>query len=152
MYKALIILIFSASMLSAQTDRLNVYLFPIELPWDLAVEDEDSLLLYMDTSGCDTAIHIESRAPKDIESGQPLLLINVDQPALTKEDSLVQNEFGFQYSFFDPTYPFAPDNDHCDHPELYNLQIFEYLDEKYGRLWQLRVRTDIYAYQKINSR
>lgn len=82
-------------------------------------------------------------AQQDIDRGTPFLLLqNGISPVVYTTDSIFENKFRVYYYEQGCT---GPDNELM---KAYNIEIFKYLDEQYGKKWRKSIRKDVIGFKK----
>ena len=82
-------------------------------------------------------------AQLDIDKGTPFLLLQSGiAPIVYTTDSIFENKFRVYYSEQGCT---GPDNELM---KAYNIEIFKYLDEQFGKKWRKSIRKDVIGFKK----
>ena len=82
-------------------------------------------------------------ARQDIDKGTPFLLLQSGiAPVVYTTDSIFENKFRVYYYEQGCT---VPDNDLM---KAYNIEIFKYLDEQFGKKWRKSIRKDVIGFKK----
>lgn len=82
-------------------------------------------------------------ARQDIDKGTPFLLLQSGiAPVVYITDSIFENKFRVYYYEQGCT---GPDNEFM---KAYNIEIFKYLDEQFGKKWRKSIRKDVIGFKK----
>lgn len=82
-------------------------------------------------------------ARQDIDKGTPFLLLQSGiAPVVYTTDSIFENKFRVYYYEQGCT---GPDNELM---KAYNIEIFKYLDEQFGKKWRKSIRKDVIGFKK----
>jgi len=82
-------------------------------------------------------------ARQDIDKGTPFLLLQSGiAPVVYTTDSIFENKFRVYYYDHGCT---GPDNELM---KAYNIAIFRYLDEQFGKKWRKSIRKDVIGFKK----
>ena len=82
-------------------------------------------------------------AQQDIDKGIPFLIIKSGiAPVAYTSDSIFENKFRVYYYEQGCT---GPDNELM---KAYNIEIFKFLDEEFGKKWRKSIRKDVIEFKK----
>jgi len=85
----------------------------------------------------------QNLARQDIDKGTPFLFLQSGiAPDIYTTDSIFENKFRVYYYEQGCT---GPDNELM---KAYNIEIFKYLDEQFGKKWRKSIRKDVIGFKK----